>query len=79
MIGAWTLAEGRARSRCDNFWPPKYQRPDPMTNVAENLLFIRAAGHTGGVALTGYNILYRLLEGSQGDPDLLVRRRRRDE
>jgi uncharacterized protein (TIGR03382 family) len=52
---------------CDNYWPPAYTRADPMSNVAENLLFIYAPGHTGGVALTGYAILHKLLEGSQAD------------
>lgn len=52
---------------CDNYYPPNYQRPDPMTNVAENLLFIYAGTKKEGVALTGYLILDRLLEGAQGD------------
>jgi hypothetical protein len=52
---------------CDNYWPPGYTRADPMSNVAENLLFIYAPGHTGGVALTGYSILHKLLEGAQAD------------
>lgn len=52
----------------DNYWPPGYQRADPMTNVAENLLFIYAGnGDRGAVALTGHTLLHRLLEGSQGD------------
>jgi MYXO-CTERM domain-containing protein len=52
----------------DNYWPPGYQRADPMTNVAENLLFIYAGnGDRGAVALTGHSLLQRLLEGSQGD------------
>lgn len=51
----------------DNFWPPMYQRADPMTNVSENLLFIYEGGKKGAIALTSHALLNRLLEGSQGD------------
>src|SRR5690349_10486402 len=52
---------------CDAFWPPGSSQEQPLTNVAENLLFITAGANRGGVALTGHQILYRLLEGAQGD------------
>ncbi|HEY5950534.1 MAG TPA: MYXO-CTERM sorting domain-containing protein [Kofleriaceae bacterium] len=52
---------------CDSFWPPNYGSADPMTNVAENLVFITAGANRGGVALTGHLLLHKLLEGAQGD------------
>ena len=52
---------------CDNFYPPNYQRADPLTNVATNYLFITYGANQGGVELSGYLILQRLLEGAQAD------------
>jgi hypothetical protein len=52
---------------CDNYQPPNYARPDPMTTVSTAYLFPSVGGHKGAVELSGYKILHNLVEGANGD------------
>lgn len=51
----------------DDFFPPGYQRPDPMTTASLPFVFVYWNGKRYGAAMTSHDQFIKLLEGNLGD------------